>query len=326
MNQDTLLFLLPAITVFMLVMGVYKLFFEKQAQAKETIQELLQKTPVPSSGVSVREAVGNKSSVKQEAILKKRNKDPKSWSAKMGTKLERANLLLRPEEFVFMSIGSALAGFLGLWFLFSQGPFVGVLGGIASYFAPELYLMVRTWLRLRKADEQFADVLDALVNCFKTGYGFSRAIQMVSDNYQDPWGTEFSKMAMEMNLGSSQEDCLFNLANRVPTIDVNMFVTAMMIQKETGGNLSELLGNLSKTCRERFKLYRKIGAISAQGKLSASIVTCIPFCLMALMYLFLPEPVTKFVTNPIGIILMILAGIWMSIGIGVLYKLVQIEV
>ena len=90
--------------------------------------------------------------------------------------------------------------------------------------------------------------------------------------------------------------------------------------------MSELLGTLSKTIRDRYKLFQKVGAISAQGKLSAGIVSCVPFALAGMMFLFLPDPMSKFVTNPIGIVLLILTGLWMCVGFGVLYKIVQIEV
>jgi tight adherence protein B len=133
-------------------------------------------------------------------------------------------------------------------------------------------------------------------------------------------------MAAEMNLGASMEDALYGLSSRVPSPDVDLFVTALLIQKETGGSLAELLGNLSHTIRDRYKLFQKVGAISAQGKLSAGIVCCVPFILCAIMYLFLPGPMIQFVTNPIGIVLLVIAGFWMCCGIGVLYKIVQIEV
>jgi tight adherence protein B len=107
---------------------------------------------------------------------------------------------------------------------------------------------------------------------------------------------------------------------------VDLFVTALLIQKETGGSMAELLGNLSKTIRDRYKLFQKIGAISAQGKLSAGIVCVVPFLLCAIMFAFLPEAMMKFVTNPIGIVLLTLAGFWMICGIAVLFKIVQIEV
>jgi tight adherence protein B len=234
--------------------------------------------------------------------------------------------MLKTTEFILICFGTGVVVFLLAAFVLGQGIALGIVEGAAAIALPYFYLNIRVWLRLKKADEQFADVLDALVNCFKTGYGFSRAIQVIAENYDDPWGTEFNKMGMEMNLGAVQEDCLSNLSSRIPTADVDLFVTALIIQKETGGNMAELLGNLSKTCRERYKLYRKVGAISAQGKLSAFIVICIPFGLMTMMYLFLPEAVVKFVTNPIGIVFMVLAGIWMCMGIGVLFKIVQIEV
>jgi tight adherence protein B len=212
-----------------------------------------------------------------------------------------------------------------LWLL-GQPPILAILAGVGAFQLPGVFIKLKAFLRMKKGADQFADVLDTMVNCFKTGYGFSRAVQQVADQFEDPWRTEFGKMAAEMALGAQMEDALNNLASRMPLPDVDLFVTAMVIQRETGGNLAELLGNLSNTCRDRYKLFRKIGAITAQGKLSAMVVGSVPFLLMAMMFMFMPEPTTEFATHPIGIVLLVLAGIWMMMGIGVLFKLVSIKV
>jgi tight adherence protein B len=318
MNTDALFFIAASVVFFLIYLGVYKLTLEKTVKARENIQQLLRDPKQAAPGQA-------RYRQQQEVILKRRPKDEKSFLYRLEIKLERANLLVKPQEFLGIGVGLALVAALFTYFI-GQSIFAVLIAGVAGFFLPQLYLTVRIWLRLQKAGEQFADVLDAMVNCFKTGYGFNRAVQVVADNFEDPWGTEFGKMSGEMSLGATQEDALFSLSGRIPSPDVDLFVTALLIQKETGGNMAELLGTLSKTVRERYKLFRKVGAISAQGKLSAGIVICVPFFLMGMMYLFLPEPVMDFVTHPIGIVLMCLAGFWMACGIGVLFKIVQIEV
>ncbi len=324
MNTEFIMPIVAGTAISLGMIGVYKTFLESKVQTQERVQELLGTPQAPGRGGGV---LGIRD---QENILKRRKKKSPDGQQttldKLEILLERANMLITPHEFVLISIGAGLIGTFLFRFLFGQTMPIAILLGIASAFAPYGFVMLKAMLRMKKAAAQFADILDAMVNGFKTGFGFSRAVQMVADNFEDPWGTEFGKMAAEMNLGASQEDALYNLANRIPSTDVDLFVTAMLIQKETGGSLAELLGNLSKTIRDRYKLFQKVGAISAQGKLSAGIVCCVPFLLAGLMFLFLPEAMTRFATNPFGIVLMVLAGIWMLCGIGVLYKIVQIEV
>lgn len=319
-NMEMLTALLPAGMVVCLIIGGYKIFLEQQVRAREHVQELLG---------GPRKAVVTASGREQENILKRRkkNKDaPPSRIEQLEINLERANMLITVKEFLLISLGVGIVGGLLAWLLMGRNPLMIVLGVLGGGSAPYLFMTIKGMLRMGRAAAQFADVLDSMVSAFKTGFGFSRAVHMVADNYDDPWGTEFGKMAAEMNLGASMDDALYSLARRVPSADMDLFVTALLIQKETGGSMAELLGNLSKTIRDRYKLYQKVSAISAQGKLSAGIVSCVPFLLCGIMFLFLPGAMIKFVTHPIGIVLLALTGFWMLCGIGVLYKIVQIEV
>lgn len=322
MNTKLLFSLIPAFAVFMLLLGIYKTFLEKKVQAQEHIQDLM------GHGEG-KPLVATLLGKNQDNILKKRKKNKTGQQTQMDAleiKLERANLMITPNEFILICMGSAVACGLLIWLLFGQNLLLAIPLGGACCMLPYLYLILKIMMRMGKAAATFADVLDSMVNAFKTGFGFSRAVQMIADNFDDPWGTEFGKMAAEMNLGSSMEDALFGLASRVPSQDVDLFVTALLIQKETGGSMAELLGNLGKTIRDRYKLFQKVGAISAQGKLSAGIVCCVPLVLCAIMFVFLPGATVKFYTNPWGIGVLIVTGFWMCCGVGVLYKIVQIEV
>lgn len=302
--------------------GLYEALFAKQLEARKTIEARLEDAsptePLPK--------IQPKPPNKEDSILKKRHKDETHWRFRLEQKLERANLLMRVNEFLLVCVASALVScvFLG-WAC--QTPWgLAFLLAPAGGFLPVLGLNLKVWWRMNVARQQFPEILDTMVNCFKTGYGFNRAVQQVADNFKDPWGTEFGKMALETSLGANMEETLTNLAYRVPNPDVDLFVTSMLIQKDTGGNLTELLGNLSHTCRERFKLIRKVAAISAQGKLTAIIVSLVPLMIMGFMYLFMGAAVLEFVSNIIGQIILGLTMCWMTCGVVVLWKLVQIEV
>lgn len=310
--------LLPALSVTLLFLGLYKLFFEKREQAKGNILDTIQQKNYMKGSDGYYLST-------DESVLKKRHKNTKSLIYAIERKLEFANMMLKPQEFISISIA---AGAVALMFATVSGQqmFISVLIGIFGAFLPYFYLLGRIWYRLKVADRQFAEVLDTMVNCFKTGYGLNRALQTIADKYQDPWGTEFEKLITEINLGLSFEEALANFYERMPTADVELFVSALLLQKDSGGNLGEILANLSKTCRNRYQLFRKVKTLTAQGKMSACFVSVVPFLITGMMFLAIPQPFIEFVSNPIGILLIAVAGVWMLVGYGVLYKLVQIEV
>lgn len=310
-----MIYILPAIPVLLLMAGAYFVLYKKGDEARQHATELL-----------TQETVDYKKRAQQQFILKKRrNADQSSFLQKIDMDLDRANIYMKPNEFLMAMGGCALVGFL-LLFLMGKGLIGGLIGFVVGLFLPKLYVKFTIWRRMGKAQKEFAQVLDTFSSCFKSGYSFSRAVQQVADQYDDPWGTELAKLAAEMNFGSSLEESLYGLAKRVPHADVSMFVTAVMIQKETGGNLAELLQNLSKTVRERYKLLNKVSALSAQGKLSAFIIFMIPFGLASIYTAMFPHIMMNFFKNPIGIGLMVLAGGCQLIGGLVLKKLVTLEV
>ncbi len=310
------IYLVPIIPIALIFAGIYFTFFAKKDQARQFMQRLFMDEDKEERIKRIQQ---------QHFVLKKRRKEQSPYLQRLDMDLERANLMIKPNEFILVCFGVAILGFL-IPFVLGKGFLFAILGAIAGLFTPKLFLKVKIMLRMAKAQSQFADVLDMMVSCFKTGYGFSRSVQAVSENFTDPWSTELNKVVIEMNFGSTQDDALIGLSKRLPNPDVALFVTAMMIQKETGGNMVELLTNLSKTIRERYKLFSKVKALSAQGTLSAIIVFCIPFGLAGVFTLIFPDMMSQFAHHPIGIGLIIFAALMQGIGGFVLKRIVTLEV
>lgn len=310
------IYLLPLIPLSLIFAGIYFMFFAKRDQAREFVQQFFNEEDRKDQMKRLQQ---------QHFVLKKRRKDQSPFLQRLDMDLERANLMLKPNEFILIALGCAFLGFL-IAMLMKMAFIINVLAAGIGLVAPKMFLSLRIMFRMKKAQAQFADVLDMMVSCFKSGYGFSRAVQVVAENFDDPWSTELSKVAAEMNFGATQEDALGALAKRIPNPDVALFVTAVLIQKETGGNLAELLSNLSHTIRERYKLLSKVSALSAQGKLSAIIIFLIPAGLAGVFSLIVPDMMKEFVANPIGIVLISFAVLMQLIGGLVLKKIVSLEV
>jgi tight adherence protein B len=308
------LVLIPSLVVFLFLLGIYKIVFEQKVQAQENVRQAL-------APYKQQEVAQNRS----ERLLKIKTGYESAKQLNLELQLERANLLISPAEFIAISVVAFCVTCLVV-LLLTGNLLNAILLSTVAYLAPTVFLHLRIWLRKKKAENDFPNILDAVVNCFKTGYGFSRSVQVVANNYDDPWGTEFGKMAVEMNLGHPLEEVMANLKRRMQMVDVELFASAVLTQKETGGNLGEILSTLAKTCRERMKLFRKVSALTAQGKLSAAAVSCVPLVIFGIMNTAFHPQVVAFLTNPIGILLMSVAVIWMLVGIGVLFKLVQLEV
>lgn len=314
--MDILIYVLPALVIFSLFAGVYFTFFAKKDQARQFVTELFDEEDRASRSKRMQQ---------QFILKKKRDENQSEFFKKLDMEMERANLYLKPNEYILVSLGCAFVTGL-IVYMMDKPMFFVLLGAVGGLFLPKLYIKFRIQQRMGKAQKEFSDVLDTFVNCFKSGYGFSRAVQVVADNFEDPWSTELGKVAAEMNFGSSLDESLLGLTKRVPTADVGMFVTAVMIQKETGGNLAELLTNLSGTIRERYKLYSKVKALSAQGKLSAIIIFLIPFFMGGIFYVMFPEIMINFFHHPLGIALCVVAGFMQLIGGIVLKNIVSLEV
>ena len=221
-----------------------------------------------------------------------------------------------------------LTGFAGLvlGLLLKWSLLPAVLAVLLLAVLPVLRLL---WLRRRRVNKigaQLPDALDMISRALRAGHAFPAALSMVGDQAQEPIASEFKATFDEVNFGLSTQTALLNLATRVPIADLRYFVLAVVIQLETGGNLAELLSMLAGLIRERFKLYDRIRVLAAEGKLSAYILTALPFVVAGAIHVVNPGYLTVLFVDPVGVRLVITAVVMMVLGCLAMWRIIDFRV
>ncbi|WP_342113839.1 type II secretion system F family protein [Pseudoduganella sp. OTU4001] len=239
--------------------------------------------------------------------------------------LEQSGLTWTVSDLIVLSvICPVLVGGLTLYL---NLPLFAVLGLMAfSISLPLLWVINQKTKRLQKVDHQLPDALDLIGRALRAGHAFPTAMKMVGDEMSEPIADEFRITFDEVNFGISMHDALMNLATRVPSTDLRYFVIAVLIQRETGGNLAELLDNISRIVRERIKLLGQIRVLSAEGKMSAWVLGLLPFGAGLMIQLTNPGFLSVLYTDPAGRKMVATAIMMMIAGVFVMRKIIRIRV
>ena len=201
-----------------------------------------------------------------------------------------------------------------------------VLIAVGAGALPFLYILRKRRKRMQQIEQQLPDALDLISRALKAGHAFPSGLQMVSEEAKDPIAGEFRIVHDEVNFGVAVPIALMNLANRVPSTDMRYFIIAVLIQRETGGNLTELLGNISTLIRERLKLLGKVRVLSAEGRMSAWILCALPFVLAGVINLIHPKFMAVLWTDPMGLKMIYAALVMMMLGALWMRKIIRIRV
>ncbi len=241
--------------------------------------------------------------------------------------LEAAGLKWGAAGLIHRSVTMFLATFLVVTlFTHNRQPGLAILAGVGGAYLPLAYARRKAASRVRKFEEQFPDCLEFISRSMRAGHAFSVALDMVHREFSEPLAGEFRRTFEEQNLGQPLDIVLKKLSHRVPSMDVQFFVSAVLLQKRTGGNLAELLDKLAHIIRERFKLRARIRAISAQGLMSGRILAAIPMAVAGLMFVVNPQYARFFVDDPVGHYLVGGAAGMLVVGYLIIKKIVIIEV
>lgn len=244
-------------------------------------------------------------------------------SKKLQEIIAQANLSFTVSRLVLMmTIGAALALLLTVRSgnpVLIAGAMLGLGGG------PLFHVLNRRKTRRRLFEQQFPDALDMMTSALRAGHGFTKALQLVAMEAPDPIGTEFRKTFEEQNLGLPMREALLNLTGRIPSVDVKLFVTAVIIQRESGGNLTEVLIKISETIRSRFKLMGQVKALTAQGRFSSWILGGLPIALAMIISILNPDYIMLLFNDAFGKIMVTIALTMEIIGFFVIRKIVNIK-
>jgi tight adherence protein B len=244
---------------------------------------------------------------------------------KIDLLIERANVDMTPGLFILCSVGAgAMTAFLTT--LLGQHIVAVVVFSLIAFICPYMYLKIITWKRLRKFLEQLPDGLDLISQSLQAGLGLSQAMVFVAKEMPEPMGTEFSVFIEEVNLGLPLPDALGKLEERMNLPEVRLFATALLVQREVGGSLAELLTKLADIIRDRFRIERLIKSLTAQNRMSAWTVCAIPPLLAVFMFMREPEVMNNMMTDPIGRNLLAAALVFEIVGILVFRKLIKIHI
>lgn len=247
-----------------------------------------------------------------------------AFAASVTKELARANLPLTISEYMLMNLGSGMLCFLLLLLLTRQ--LIFALPGIAvGLMLPRLYVRQKQTKRLHAFQEQLPDILTLLVGSLRSGYGLTIAMDNVAKQMPPPASEEFGRVVREVGLGVSITQALSNLVQRVPSDDLDLVVTAIAIQHETGGNLAMVLETITSTIRERVRLKGQLRVLTAQQSLQRYILTAMPFILGVIIYLMSPRYMSALFTPGPTLIIPIGAVVSVVIGYFVMGKLSQIE-
>jgi tight adherence protein B len=252
----------------------------------------------------------------------------KAGKFSLAEQLSRADLKLRTSEWIVIRIGSAaLLALIGIArFGFGAFGVQALVLGVLGFFIPQFYLRMRQRGRVKAFNSQLGDTLVLMANALKTGYSLAQALDVVANKASPPMNQEFDRVVKEVNLGAGVEEALARIVRRTESSDLDMVATAIAINRKIGGNLSEILETISETIRERVRIKGEMSSMTAQARGSGYMITALPIVLAVFMYFVTPAYFAPMLGSPIGIGMLIGAGIFMGLGQLIMGKIATVDV
>jgi len=243
----------------------------------------------------------------------------------MGTWIEQSGMRITLSGLLLIAIGAAaLTAFMAA--VVVPVPFAAAGGAALGFAVPFLLVQRRRTGRLRKFEEMFPEALDLISRAVRAGHAFSAGLKMAADEVAEPVGPEFRKTFEEQNYGLPLKDALINMSVRVPLLDVKFFSTAVLIQRDTGGNLAEILDNLAHVVRERFKILRQVRVHTAHGRFTGYVLLALPAALAVALMFINPEHMSLLFRERVGQMLVTAVLVMQTVGYLWIRKIIKIEV
>jgi tight adherence protein B len=317
-----------AILVFLAVVGVVVFVFSaletRNARARilrdrlATLDNAAQRNPSEDLALLREELLSD-----IPAVNKLLTRYPKIVS--LQSLLSQADMKIRAGTFLLISVTAALvtgllAAYLAGWWVW------GIVFGAVAGPAPLFYVSIMRSRRFHKFESMFPEAVDLLGRAVRAGHAFTTAIELIATELAEPIAGEFRILFEEQKFGLPVRDAMLNLAERVPIVDVKFFVTAVLLQRETGGNLAEILDKLSYVIRERFKILRQVRVYTAHGRITMAILMSLPLALGGAMAVLNPEFMKPLFRDPIGHVMIAASVLMQTMGFFLIRRIIRIKV
>jgi tight adherence protein B len=254
-----------------------------------------------------------------------RSFDSQTGAKRLQLQLERADVLLKGSEFLVINFLVA-AGLGAAGLLMTKSPLLALVGLAVGWMLPRVYLSQRITKRQKAFGNQLAECLNVMSNALKAGYSFLQAMEMVSREMLPPISVEFGRVLREVSLGVTTESALESMTRRVGSDDLDLVITCVLIQRQVGGNLAEILETIAHTIRERIRIHGEIKTLTAQGRMSGLVVSVMPFAMAGVLFLINPKYMGQLFTHPLGRTMLMMGLISEGIGVVLIRKITNVEV
>jgi tight adherence protein B len=321
--QSVLMVLMPVAGMMLVFYSGYQLWNDLRNIEQKRIRDRLKD-----------ERIRQKSNVVEQNILRQLHGDNKfyekllnqiSLTRKLQRWIDQADFdFSAPKTLLYLGIGSA--AILAVGFLLNLKLWLVMGVALTVFFLPVLVLRFLARRRMNKLVYQLPDVFQLIGQALRAGHSLASGIQLVGTQLPDPSGTEFHRVFHEQNLGIKIEDALSNLADRVGELDVRFFVTAVLIQRQTGGDLAEVLDKIGAVIRERITILGQVKALTAEGRMSGWVLSALPFVVFFVAWMLNPDYANVLLKTPQGQHMLMAAGVFQVIGMLMIKKIVNIKV
>jgi tight adherence protein B len=318
MNPSLLVSILAGLAVFLIFFGIDRVV----AGSNSMIESRLDRFASRTAGVSSSDQIGT-FRPRQSRLNRML---AASAGSQIATDLARADLKLTTSEFVLANVACIMIGFLLALVVFRANLALALVGAVVGFFAPRWYISFLQRKRLNAFNGQLGDTIILLSNSLRSGYSLLQSMETVSKELPPPISAEFGRVTREIGLGLTVQEALANLLRRIPSDDLDLMITAINVQHEVGGNLAEILDTIAFTIRERVRIVGEIRSITAQQRLSASLLSVLPLLLGLVMYALNPSYVSGLWSSLCGWIMMVTGGTLVVLGYFIIRKIVDIEV
>jgi len=311
------------LAVFLLAQGMVVPVFGEASKTRKRLQARLH-------SLAETNARGEVASLLREKYLKElspleRALETLPGMAHLAQLIEQGGRATPAYRVVLLSLVLAIAGGVVGW-TFTRLSYAALLVAAGAFMVPYLLVLARRGRRLAKFEEQLPEALDVMKRALKAGHPFMQCLKLVAEDMDEPISKEFEYVFTEVNYGSDLRRALLGMLERIPSVSVMAFITAVLVQKETGGNLAETLERITAVIRGRFKLHRRIKSLSAEGRLSAWILMLVPLVLFVVIWITSPDYLPVLLDNPLGPKLITGAAVLGVIGILWIRRIIRIRV